>query len=79
MLMVDAAFTVIALPSAAAPPNSAVIPAVRDWVGVLSPGSVPLTMIVVPGRVVIWAVPFPSAPAKMPLENLPCTLIVPLW
>ena len=38
MLMVDAAFTVIALPSAAAPPNSAVIPAVRDWVGVLSPG-----------------------------------------
>ena len=39
MLMVDAAFTVIALPSAAVPPNSAVIPAVTDWVGVLPPGS----------------------------------------
>jgi hypothetical protein len=35
-------------------------------------------MIVVPGRVVIAAVPFPSAPAKMPLANLPCTSIVPL-
>ena len=59
MLMVDAAFTVIALPSAAAPPNSAVIPAVRDWLGVLSPGSVPLTMIVVPGRVVTCGRPVP--------------------
>ena len=60
--MVDAAFTVIALPSAAVPDaNSAVIPAVTDWVGVLSPGFVPLTMIVVPGRVVISAVPFPCS------------------
>ena len=38
----------------------------------------PLTMIVVPGRVVISADPFACAPAKMPMELLPCTVIVPL-
>ena len=53
MLMVDAASTIIFLPSAAVPDNSAAIAGSRG-----SPGLLPLTMIVVPGRVVIWADPF---------------------
>jgi hypothetical protein len=36
-----------------------------------------LTMMLVPGRVVIVADPV-SADAKMPAAKLPCTLIVPL-
>ena len=38
----------------------------------------PMTLIVVPGRVVISADPFAAAPAKMPTELLPCMVIVPL-
>ena len=73
IIMVDAASTIIFLPSAAVPFRSAAIAGSKG-----SPGLLPLTMIVVPGRVVIWADPLACTPAKMPTELLPCMVIVPL-
>ena len=73
MIMVDAASTIIFLPSAAVPNISAAIAGSKG-----SPGLLPLTIIVVPGRVVISADPFACAAAKMPVELLPCMVIVPL-
>ena len=76
--IVDATVTVILLPAAAWPPDSAVMAGDIVRVGVLSPGFVPLLMMWVSGPVTTVTNPSPPFPAKMPTADLPCTVIVPL-
>src|SRR6478672_10497671 len=70
--IVDAMISVILLPAAAVPPDSAVMAGDIVRVGVLAPGFVPLLMMVVPGSVTTVTNPSPPFPAKMPTALLPC-------